>query len=272
MCKSFLEQERHVMLTLSFSVDGLAETHGRIRGKPDTFANLCKTIDHLSPWREKYPNLRLRVNSVVTPDNIDEMQATVDYFYKQYRLDEHGLEIVRDLTWLGAHHDSPERKGIAKRYVELVEYSYNLYYRNGGTERRRQLGVLPERLSNLMTYAYSREMAEVKHDRIMGQLWPFPCTAGRKIVVVNGSGSLRACEHRGEVVDLRKFDFDYGKAMATGLMDKEIAQIHKDHCDCIHGCFVGNSLQHSPKALFTRLLPKVLEGMTSHSKNGTGAA
>ncbi|MGH7888748.1 MAG: hypothetical protein ACREPG_12845, partial [Candidatus Binatia bacterium] len=261
-CRSFLEQEHRVMLTLSFSVDGLEETHDQIRnkGKAGSFANLCKTIEYLSPWREKYPNLRLRVNSVVTPDNIDEMRATVDWFHQRYVLDEHGLEIVRDLSWLGAHHDSPERQGIADRYHELVGYAYNLYFdRHNAVPRRGVLNRIPESMSNLLTYAHTRAMADIKRDRIKGQLWPMPCTAGRKILVVSGSGSLRACEHRGEVVDLRKFDFDFQKAMATGLMDNECAQIKKDRCDCIHGCFVGNSLQHSPKAILTKILPKAIE-------------
>lgn len=263
VCKSFLEQEREVMLTLSFSVDGLAETHDQIRtkGTKGSFANLCKTIQYLSPWREQYPNLRLRVNSVVTPDNIGEMRATIDYFHTHYDLDEHALEIVRDLSWLGAHHDSPEKKGIAQQYHDLIEYSYGLYYLNGARHHRAQFNYLPESMSNLATYAYSLASSEIKVERIMGHLWPFPCTAGSKILVVSGSGSLRACEHRGEVVDLRQFDFDFGRAMATGLMEKEISQIRKDRCDCIHGCFVGNSLQHSPKALVTRALPKALHAL-----------
>ena len=47
--------------------------------------------------------------------------------------------------------------------------------------------------------------------------------------------------------------------MATGLMEEECARIARDRCDCIHGCFVGNSLQHSPKALVTMALPKILQ-------------
>jgi sulfatase maturation enzyme AslB (radical SAM superfamily) len=247
-------------------VDGLQETHDRIRtkGKKGSFANLCRTIEHLAPWRERYSNLRLRLNSVVTPDNIGEMRATIDYFYTHHDVDEHALEIVRDLSWLDAHHESPERKGIAHEFHELVEYSYGLYFlnggrrRNGADRRRAQFRDLPERLSNLATYAYSLATSEIKVERMMGKLWPFACTAGRKILVVSGSGSLRACEHRGEVVDLREFDFDFGRAMATGRMENEIEQIRKDRCDCLHGCFVGNSLQHKPTAIVQRALPKAL--------------
>jgi MoaA/NifB/PqqE/SkfB family radical SAM enzyme len=269
VCKSFLEQNHDVMLTLSFSVDGLEATHDKIRGMEGAFANLCKTIEHLSPWREKYPNLRLRVNSVVTPDNIGEIRDAIDYFHNRYLLDEHALEIVRDLGWRGV--DSPARKAIADEYLELVDYAYYLYFQNRSTPRRGALGRIPESISNLVLYAHSRAMAEIKRDRIRGRLWPMPCLAGRKIVVVSGSGSLRACEHRGEVIDLRKFDFDYGNAMASGAMKKEIAQIHKDRCDCIHGCFVGNSMQHSPRTVVTKVLPKVLRAV-SGNRSSSGAA
>jgi len=200
----------------------------------------------------------------VTPDNIGEMRATIDFFHSHYDLDEHALEIVRDLSWLGAHHDAPEKKGIAQQYHELIEYSYGLYYLNGARQHRAQFNYLPESMSNLATYAYSLATSEIKVDRIMGKLWPFACTAGRKILVVSGSGSLRACEHRGEIVDLREHGFDFAKAMATGLMDQEVAQIAKDRCDCIHGCFVGNSLQHAPKTIITRGLPKVMHKLTKH--------
>jgi MoaA/NifB/PqqE/SkfB family radical SAM enzyme len=262
-CESFLNQNKEVMLNLSFSVDGLEETHNSIRGKKETFDRLCKTIEFLSPWREKYPNLRLRVNSVVTPDNIGGIRPTIDYFFEHFTLDEHALEIVRDLSMIGAHHDSTARQKIAGEYLELVDYAYNLYA-EGRESRRGQLGYLPESISNTLTYAYSRAMGQVKYDRIHGKLWSFPCTAGRKILVINGSGSLRACEHRGEVVDLRQCDFNVKEALKTGLMSREMEKIGKDKCDCIHGCFVGNSIQFSPKAILTKVLPRAIDYM-SHS-------
>ena len=245
------------MLTISFSVDGLADRHNSIRGKPETFANLCRTIEALTPWCERYPNLRLRAHSVVTPENIGEIEATIDYFHQHYHLEEHSLEIVRDLSWIGAHHDSPQRRAMADPFIALVRYAYDLYYK-GDQPRRPKVGHLDAGLANLLTYAHCLANAQVKHDRIQGKLWSFPCTAGRKILVIDGSGSLRACELRGEVVDLRKFDFDFGRALATGLMAKEVAQIRQDRCDCIHGCFIGSGLQHSPKAILTEILPQAV--------------
>lgn len=254
-CQGFLDKNSTTMLTISFSVDGLADRHNSIRGKPETFANLCKTIEALTPWCAKYPNLRLRVHSVVTPENVGEIRATIDHFFKNYELEEHSLEIVRDLSYLSAHHDSPERRAMADKFVELVRYSYDLYYKSG-RPLRPKVGHLDAGLANLLTYAHCLANAQIKHDRMQGKLWSFPCTAGRKILVVDGSGSLRACELRGEIVDLRTVDFDMGRALATGSMVKEVDQIKKDRCDCIHGCFVGSGLQHSPKAILTEIVPQ----------------
>jgi MoaA/NifB/PqqE/SkfB family radical SAM enzyme len=258
-CRSFLEQEARALLTISFSVDGLEATHDRLRGKGGAFANLCKTIERLSPWRDRSPNLRLRVNSVVTAENVAEMSATLKFFHERYRLDEHSLEIVRDSYWKTAVHGSPERKSLADRYVALVDQAYDLYYGNHQPPRRGVFGNIPERLSHLALYAHNRAMAQIKRDRIRGKLWPFRCVAGRTILVVNGSGSLRACEHRDEVVDLAAAGFDFRKAMARGAMAKECASIAADRCDCLHGCFVGNSLQHSPGTILTRVVPVAIK-------------
>ncbi len=270
-CKSFLEQNDTVMLTLNFSVDGLAETHNAIRGKPETFDNLCHTLEQMLPWRDRYPNLRFRVNSVVTPDNIGEIRATVDFFAQHYDLDEHGIEIVRDQHLVDAHHDSPERRAIADELVELVRYSYDLYFRQE-SKPRGKLGYLPQGMSNVLNYAHNLAMTDVKHDRMMGKLWSFPCTAGRKIWVISGSGSLSACELRDEVIDLRDFGFDVQAAMATGAMEREREQIAIDRCDCIHGCFIGSSLQHSPKAVVTEVAPRALEYFTRRRRTPSSPA
>src|SRR5262249_39622010 len=157
---------------------------------------------------------------------------------------------------------SPERKAIADRFVELVRYAYDLYFR-GGSPPRGQLGYLPGAMSNVLHYPHNPAMADVRRHRIKRELWSFPCTPGRKIWVIDGSGSRSACEHRGEVADLREFDFDVGHALASGAMQDECAQIRTDRCDCIHGCFIGNSLQHSPRSVVTRVLPKAVTYFTA---------
>ena len=49
-----------------------------------------------------------------------------------------------------------------------------------------------------------------------------------------------------------------GRALAAGAMEEECRSIAGDRCDCIHGCFVGNSLKHSPLAVARREVPAVV--------------
>jgi molybdenum cofactor biosynthesis enzyme MoaA len=256
ICASYLERVQHVTLTLSFSIDAMEASHNAVRGGKNTFQKACETLGRMSERSREHPNLRLRVNSVVTPDNIRESQHVIDYFFQNYRVDEHNLEIVR-----GDSHDHQEfdrLQGIAPRYLELVQYAYDLYAKRA-KENKPPLAFLPRPVGHAVAYSFSRVMAEVKTQRINGKHWSFPCTAGRNIVVVSGSGDLSACELRKPVVHLKDFDFDLRKAMDSLDMQMERQQLLKDRCHCTHGCFVGNSLQYSLSTIGLRMAPQMLK-------------
>lgn len=253
-CDTFLGAADAVTLNVSVSVDGLAETHDRIRGKNGSFDRLCTTLSALERRRDRYANLRVRVNTVVTPENVTQVRELVDWFDDRFDLDEHALAIVRDRTWLGTWDARPERDDLAQEFVQLVRYASAKY----ASRSRPEVGSVPAPIGRMMSFAHARAMADVKRDRMNGRRWGFPCTAGRNILVVSGSGALAACEHRPPVLDLRDFDFDVTAALSTGAMRAERERIEADRCDCLHGCFIGNSLQHSPVALVRREAPHAL--------------
>jgi MoaA/NifB/PqqE/SkfB family radical SAM enzyme len=259
-CRAFLDDAPGTVLNVSFSVDGLAATHDRLRGREGSFRRLCETLSALEEWRDRDPGLRLRVNSVVTAENVDEIRDVIDWFHERFALDEHALAIVRDLKWLGAWDPRPGRDDLAERLVELVGYASSVYARSASA--RTEVPFLPTPVGRAVSFAHARAMAEVKRARMNGEPWGFPCTAGRNIFVISGSGALQACEHRDVVVDLRDFDFDVSAALATGAMDAERDRIACDRCDCLHGCFIGNSLQHSPAALLHHELPHAVRYVT----------
>ena len=250
----FLDADHETVVNVSVSVDGFAPYHDHVRGRERSFERLCDTLRRLEPLQDAHPNLRVRLNTVVTAANVDEVRALIDWFAATYdHLDEHALEVVRDLTVAEADHTSDDRQGLADHYVELVAHADRTY--RGRVDRRGQLPGLPDGLANVLGAAHSVAAAAVKRDRINGKAWGFPCTAGQRIAVVEGSGTLKACEHRDTVVDLAAVDWDLGVALTGSAMAAERRQIAVDACDCIHGCFVGNSLQHSPKAIARREVP-----------------
>jgi MoaA/NifB/PqqE/SkfB family radical SAM enzyme len=255
--ESFVAKHPHATFNVSFSVDALANTHDRVRGRAGSFDRACRTLEAMQRLRCDYPNLRLRANTVVTLETVDEVRAVIDFFLEHFDLDEHAVALVRDPALFREGRTLDDQRAIADRYVELVEYSCEAYAIAGrGRGERRSV---PESLSTLMTFAHNRVMADIKRRRVNGQLWDFPCTAGRNIIVITDTGTLRACEHRGAVVDLRDYDFDVSRALASGGMARERAAIREDRCDCVHGCFIGNSIQHSGRAIMMHEVPQAVK-------------
>jgi len=250
----FLDADHRTIVNLSVSVDGFGPYHDRVRGRARSFERLCRTVRRLEALQAAHANLRVRLNTVVTADNVADVRALIDWCAATFPgLDEHALEVVRDLTVADADHTSADRRSLADRYVELVDHADRTY--RGRAERRGQVPGLPDGLGNVLGAAHAAAAAAVKRDRINGRRWGFPCTAGQRIAVVDGEGTLKACEHRGAVVDLAEHGWDLGAALASPAMTAERRSIGVDACDCIHGCFVGNSLQHSPRAVVRREIP-----------------
>ena len=66
---------RDFELLVYFSIDGLNETHDKIRGKSGFFENLMKTVELMSEVKRNY-NVRYSFNFTITPYNYNEMMKT----------------------------------------------------------------------------------------------------------------------------------------------------------------------------------------------------
>jgi hypothetical protein len=77
--------------------------------------------------------------------------------------------------------------------------------------------------------------------------WPMPCTAGETSIVVDHNGAFRACEMRGVVGNLKDYEFDLQRALASGPMRAEVKEIPRANCWCTHSCFIQDSSKFSPR-------------------------
>jgi len=68
--------------SMSISLDGVGELHDTIRGVPGAFANVERTIERLKKVRERHPNLVLRSNAVIQPENVHALQALKEFWQK----------------------------------------------------------------------------------------------------------------------------------------------------------------------------------------------
>jgi len=80
--------------------------------------------------------------------------------------------------------------------------------------------------------------------------WPFPCTAGETIAVIDYNGDVRACELREKFGSLLDYDYDFSALWKSQHRTAELKQIDGGKaCWCTHVCFIHDSMRHSRRAL-----------------------
>ena len=85
-------------------------------------------------------------------------------------------------------------------------------------------------------------------DRV--KAWPFPCTAGETIAVIDYNGDVRACELREKFGTLKDYDYDFNSLwLAQARQDELNAVDGGKACWCTHVCFIHDSMRHSRRSL-----------------------
>jgi MoaA/NifB/PqqE/SkfB family radical SAM enzyme len=76
-----------VTLTFTVSIDGLKETHEKIRGIKNGFDRVIESLEVLKEYRKKYP-IDVKIITVVQPDNIHDLNSM------KKLAEEHGVDII----------------------------------------------------------------------------------------------------------------------------------------------------------------------------------
>ena len=61
------------------SIDGIGETHDKVRGTKKAFELAVKTIDGMLKLKSEYPNFFIGLKTTVIPQNIDSLGAILDF-------------------------------------------------------------------------------------------------------------------------------------------------------------------------------------------------
>jgi MoaA/NifB/PqqE/SkfB family radical SAM enzyme len=72
-------KDTNIDLVSVTSIDGIGETHDRIRGTSGAFKLASETISGLAEFRHEYPNLILGIKTTILPDNIDILGTILNF-------------------------------------------------------------------------------------------------------------------------------------------------------------------------------------------------
>jgi MoaA/NifB/PqqE/SkfB family radical SAM enzyme len=232
---------------LNIALDGYRETHDHVRGVPGHWEKTLDCIQALYPLKEKYRDrLRLNANTVVCADNYLEIEKLGEFMWKNFRLDGQYFNIVRGETLVG-----DEIKQVpAESLPQMYSYVSQLTKRYGDRMFADDEG--PKRFAKNVAYVGTiTTHYRTQHSNFArSTAWPFPCTAGETIAVIDYNGDVRACELREKFGTLADYDYDFGALWAAQERQTELGAIDGGQaCWCTHVCFIHDSMRHSRKSL-----------------------
>jgi MoaA/NifB/PqqE/SkfB family radical SAM enzyme len=245
-------------LDLNVAMDGLDEMQDSIRAVPGNFAKTLRTLEGLQPCRQKFPRLRVNINTVICAENFDQVMSIAEFVKGHCAVDGHYFNIIRGNAKDATLMQIPTER-LPALYQDL-QAVYD-YYTDQVLERRTGLARKAAQVYYHGTLALHNK---IQLENITApHPWPMPCTAGDTSIVIDYNGEVRACELRGKLANLRDFDCDFEKFWQAQTRREELDAIVHDQCWCTHVCFIHDSLRHSPKVLLYDIPVTYLESKFS---------
>jgi MoaA/NifB/PqqE/SkfB family radical SAM enzyme len=242
-----LGHHRSLQLYLNIALDGYGETHDHVRGVPGHWQKTLDCIESLYPLKEKFTDrLRLNVNTVVCAENYREIENLAEFMWERFRLDGHYFNIVRGETPVGEEIKQVPAEVLPAMYSYISRLTKRYGDRMFADDDASKRFVKNVAYVGTITTHY-----RTQHDNFLkSSAWPFPCTAGETIAVIDYNGDVRACELREKFGSLKDYDYDFGALWANGARQAELTAIDGGKaCWCTHVCFIHDSMRHSRRAL-----------------------
>jgi len=224
---------------IHFSLDGLKETHEKVRGVPRSFEKVVESIKDIVELKTKYPQLDVTVNTVISNLNYKELGKLVDVV-KGLDVDDHTFDLLRGMVKDKGEISLPAIEEIKK--LESLRKSVRKYY-------LRKEGFV-HRLFSLSKENY---LLDSQRRVLCGKRLKFRCLAGNVSAVITHKGEVGLCELLPLIGALRKEGYNFGKIWQSEKAQVQRKQIANHKCDCTHTCFLSMSIDHSPLDVFIKM-------------------
>jgi MoaA/NifB/PqqE/SkfB family radical SAM enzyme len=213
----------HPRLTVMISLDGMGENHDYVRGLKRVFQHTMATVERIAALRPAHPNLKLEINHVMTPHNVDDC-IELFRFCVRNRISFNPIYCVQGELYFNEDKDN----------VSLGEEA-----------RRRYIGhfrTILEEDDSLQT----REIV----DQLMDRPRDFDCWAGRITYLIEENCNLfpnGGCPGDFLMGNLRDFDYSF-EMLLESPQARKVLDKAKACRICRLSCETMTTLQH-PEAL-----------------------
>ena len=218
------QSESDVLIGLS--LDGLEETHDRLRGHPGNWNQVWETYERI---RELDPRISIKFTTVLSNMNFHEILPLMKVVSERSP-DFHSVILLRGTPL------NPEMK--LPSIAELRRIGPHIFDQLRGYSYGRS------RLSARILKNYHRFLWNVSLDTLEQETQVIPCYAGRSHMVAMGDGGVSACEMLESVGNLR--DQSLPEILAGDRYRAQLRSIRNKECHCTHNCAMLTSIMFNP--------------------------
>lgn len=219
-------------IEVGLPLDGLKETHNKIKGVDGSFDKVLNTIEKISALKSRFKNLRIYIITVVNNANINEIIPLCEFIKKNLSVDGHGPSPMR-----GSPHDKGLRAPSHKEWDELSKklIAYAKYWND------KNIGNAIKSLisTNRTRYMYNLYTRILKDGKL-----PFTCQAGHSIAVLEPDGDVRICELTKTVGNVRNAGYNLKAVLESDTAKDMMKRVRT--CACTHACFLTSSMARRP--------------------------
>jgi len=234
-------------LNLELSLDGISELHNQIRGKESAFSDLLKSFEELKKLKKKYKNLRLAILTLLNALNQEKIFELLEYIKAKLNPDRMEVLFIRGL----ARNPATQNLSIEKfkQVSGWLDKENSQASKNFIDRLRAELAKQKRKLI----------IETVAQDKML-----LPCKAGRKLLVMEPDGKVRACEMLDCIYphppaqlgldnfllgDLRAENYDLKNILKSDRAKKILKFILQSHCHCSYECAMLANLVFSPSQM-----------------------
>ncbi len=230
-------------ISIVLSLDAVGKLHDDMRGVPGTFDKVLSVLESLKELKEKQPRLTLKLETVVSDANIHQIADVID-FVQQLNPDLHILDLER-----GGFADWRQEFPAKYDIQSVIGDSFRVLTRSRGYASLDDHAPFLAKLSKAVQAEYFAMLPRlVNGERIT------KCLAGRMTLVLYPRGDVAACEVLPTIANIRDFDLDYSRTVASAPFRKQVEAIRRNRCTCFHPCYQTVNILFSPRRLIRALV------------------
>lgn len=228
--EEILKTTKYPYLKLCLSLDGLGKDHDKIRGVSGCFKKVIANYKNLVKLKKQIKDFEISVNMTISAYNCQKVEQVMNFVRQEMPEAVFNFCLVR-----GDARDTESKNVSVKDYRRICRIVNQ-------EEKNFSRGFTFARIiaaNKLLTRDIIEQTLKTKKRF-------YPCSAGRKMVIISENGLVKPCEMLDfNFGNLKNFDYNIKKILSTDKA-KEIFRFIKDKkCACTFENAIQNSIANN---------------------------